>query len=89
MVGVLVGLGFGAAQLALLTLGVGLLGGRDLKIWALVVQFFCPLAGLLLCALAFPGQLLSCAVSMSIVLVLGAASVFAAVRVRESHRKKD
>ena len=89
MAGILLGLGLGAVQLVLLLLGVGMLGSRKLKIWALAVQFLCPLAGLLLCALVWTAQLLPCAVAMSAVLVLGGVTGFLVFRARDSHRKKD
>ena len=41
----LLGLVFGAGQCWLLILGVRSLGSERLKVWAFVVQFFCPMAG--------------------------------------------
>ena len=89
MLGAVLGLAFGAAQLYLLLLGTGVLGPRGLRIGPLVAQFICPLAGLLLCALVRRAQLLPCAVAMSAVLIVGAVVCFVRSRARDSNRKKD
>ena len=89
MIGVLLGLAFGGVQLYLLILAVGSLGTRGLKIWPLAVQFFCPFAGLGLCAVLARTQLLPCAVAMSAVLVVGALIKFLRFRAREKKGKKD
>ena len=76
MWGVMIGIGFGSVQLYLLSLAVRSLSASGIKIWPLVVQFFCPLVGLGLCALVVSGQLVSCAVAMSAVLIGGAVISF-------------
>lgn len=89
MIGILLGLVFGSLQLYLLMLAVGSIGTSKLKIWPLAVQFFCPFAGLLLCALARRDQLVICAVTMSVVLIAGAVIRFVRVRARDKNGKKD
>ena len=89
MIGILLGLGFGAVQLWLLVLGALSLADGRLKIWPFAVQFFCPLAGLLLCAWLRRSQLLPCAIAMSAVLILGAAAAFVWIRSRKPKGKKD
>ena len=87
--GILLGAGFGGLQLYLLILAVGALGTRGLKILPLVVQFFCPFAGLGLCAAVARTQLLACAITMSAVLVGGAAVCFLRARMGDKKGKKD
>ena len=89
MVGAALGLVFGGLQLYLLMLAVGSIGTNRLKIWPLAVQFFCPFAGLLLCAAVRRGQLVPCAVTMSVVLVAGAVIRFCLSRRRDKQGKKD
>ena len=47
---IVLGLIFGAAESSLLIFGVRRLSGGRLTVWPFIVQFLCPLAGLLLCA---------------------------------------
>ena len=46
----------------------------------MALQFFCPLAGLLLCALTAREHLIPCAATMSVLLIGGAAIKLIAVR---------
>jgi|GEM_PF-1102743 len=85
MAGVLLGLTFGALQLWLLITGVRSVGAGKLKIWALALQFLCPLAGLLLCVWLFRSQLVACAAAMGAVLLAGAG--IWALRNRRGGRK--
>ena len=89
VIGILLGLLFGSAQLYLLIVGVESLAAGRLKIWPFLVQFFCPLAGLLLCAWLQTEQLLPCAIAMSAVLILGAVVKFLRIRSRSTKGKKD
>lgn len=89
VIGILLGLLFGSAQLYLLIVGVMSVADRRLKIWPFVVQFFCPLAGLLLCAWLRTEQLLPCAIAMSAVLIVGAVVTFLRIRSRSTKGKKD
>ena len=89
MVGILLGLVFGSVQLYLLIVGVQSVAAGRLRIWPFAVQFFCPLAGLLLCAWLRPKQLLPCAIAMSAVLILGAVITFLRIRSRNPKGKKD
>ena len=83
MWGVIIGAIFGGMQLYLLSLAVGSLGTSGIKIWPLVVQFFCPVAGLGICAFAARGQLIHCAVTMSVILIGGAVINFIIKRKRK------
>ena len=74
--GILLGIVFGAVQIYLLILGVRSISGDKLKIWPFVVQFFCPMTGLLLCAFLAREQLLLCACFIVGVLILGALAEF-------------
>ncbi len=80
MLGFLLGVVFGGVQLFLLLLAVNSLGTNSLKIWALVGQFFCPFAGLLLCAFTAKEDLLICAVTISFLLIVGAVVKFISAR---------
>ena len=80
MPSILLGLLFGGIQLYLLLLAVNSLAKGSLKVWPLAVQFFCPLTGLLLCALADREHLVLCAVTMSVLLIGGAAIKLIAAR---------
>ena len=80
MLGFLLGAAFGGAQLVLLLLAVNSVSRGKLKIWALVGQYLCPVAGLLLCALLARGQLLMCAVTISSLLIIGAVVKFISAR---------
>lgn len=72
MVGVLLAMVFGGLQLYLLTRVVRSVAGGKVNIAAMVGQFFCPLAGLLICAFVAKRQLLVCAVGICVILVGGA-----------------
>ena len=85
MAGGILGAVFGAAQFWLLLTGVRSVGAAKLKVWALALQFFCPLAGLLLCAWLFRPQLVACAVSMGAVLIAGA--LWWAVKLRRQDKQ--
>lgn len=89
VIGILLGLVFGSAQLYLLIVGVQSVAAGRLKVWPFAVQFFCPLAGLLLCALLRTSQLLPCAIAMSAVLIVGAVITFLRIRSRSPKGKKD
>lgn len=80
MLGFLLGVVFGGAQLLLLLLAVNSVGTEKMKLWALVGQFFCPFAGLLLCALVDSEHLLICAVTISSLLIAGAVVKFISAR---------
>jgi positive regulator of sigma E activity len=86
MGGAALGIAFGALQLWLLIKGARSVGTEKLNIWALVLQFLCPLAGLLLCAWLLRSQLVACAVAMAAVLLAGSASW--AIRRRREDRKQ-
>ena len=80
MLGFLLGVVFGGAQFFLLLLAVNSVGTGKIKLWALVGQFFCPFAGLLLCALIASDSLLTCAVTISSLLIIGAVVKFISAR---------
>ena len=69
---IVLGLTFGAAEIALLIYGVRRLGAGRLTVWPFIVQFLCPLAGLLLCAFLARERLALCAVIMVAALLSGA-----------------
>lgn len=75
----------GGIQLYLLILVAASVEQCNIKIWPLVVQFFCPIVGLGLCAILWRRQILYCAIGMSGVLLVGALVKFIGVR----RRKKD
>lgn len=75
----------GGIQLYLLILVAESVEKCSLKIWPLVVQFFCPIVGLGLCAFLWRSQILYCAIGMSGVILVGALVKFIAGR----RRKKD
>ena len=80
MLGFLLGVVFGGVQLALLLLAVNAVGKGKLKLWALVGQYLCPVAGLLLCACLAKEQLLICAMTISSLLIIGAVVKFISAR---------
>lgn len=84
----LLGLAFGTVQIWLLILGVRSLSSGRLKVWAFVVQFICPLAGLLLCAWLLPDALVICGVAMVAALLCGAVGELVAIRRRGSKKGK-
>lgn len=69
---IVLGLTFGAAESSLLIYGVRRLSGGRLTVWPFIVQFLCPLAGLLLCAFVARERLALCAVVMVAALLCGA-----------------
>lgn len=75
----------GGIQLYLLILVAASVEQCSIKIWPLVVQFFCPMIGLGLCAILWRSQILHCAIAMSGVLLVGALVKCIGVR----RRKKD
>lgn len=75
----------GGIQLYLLILVAASVEKCSIKIWPLVVQFFCPILGLGLCAIFWRDQILYCAIAMSGVLLVGALVKFVGAR----RRKKD
>ncbi len=83
MWGIVIGAVSGSIQLYLLSLAVGSLGTSKIKTWPLVVQFFCPVAGLGICAFAVRSQLIHCAVAMIAVLIGGAVINFIMKRKRK------
>lgn len=88
MTGILLGLVFGGVQLYLLILGTASLGSSRIAVWPFVVQFFCPLAGLLLCGMLRPQQLAICGISMSAVLIVGAVVRWIACRRKDDANKE-
>ena len=56
---ILLGVVFGGVQFWLLKIGVGSVVKGKIKVWPFVVQFLCPLAGLLLCAFVWRDQLVA------------------------------
>ena len=91
IMGILIGAVFGLAQISLLIIGVRSLGGGKLKVWPFVVQFLCPLLGLLLCALVARNQLLMCACVIVGILIIGAVIEFFRIRKKDasSGEKRD
>lgn len=89
MIGILLGLAFGAVQLYLLLLGTASLGSSRIAVWPFVVQFFCPLAGLLLCCLLRMQQLIACGVTMSAVLIVGAGVRYVTSRRKDEKHKEE
>lgn len=79
------GLTFGAGQIALLIFGVRRLGAGRLTVWPFIVQFLCPMAGLLLCAFLARERLALSAVAMVAVLLAGA--VWEVLRLRRGREK--
>lgn len=80
MAGFFLGLVFGGVQLFLLVLAVNAIAAGRMKIWPLAAQFLCPFAGLLLCAFTAREDLLICAVTISALLIGGAAVRFFSLR---------
>ena len=72
MLGIVIGVVFGAAQFYLLLIGVRSVGAEKVRIIPLLIQFFCPFAGLLLCAFLDRAHLLMCAVIIIAILLAGA-----------------
>ena len=72
MLGILIGVVFGAAQFVLLLIGVRSVSTEKVRIVPLIIQFFCPFAGLLLCAFLDRAHLLVCAFIIIGILILGA-----------------
>ena len=72
MLGILIGIVFGAAQFVLLLIGTRSITGQRLNIPAMVGQFLCPLLGLLLCAFLDRAHLLVCALIIIGILIVGA-----------------
>lgn len=84
--GIVIGAVFGALQLSLLIYGVKRLGAGRTKIWPFLLQFFCPLAGLLACAYLARKQLLLCACVICGILIIGAVAVWLRWRKKENDR---
>ena len=72
MLGIVIGVVFGAAQFYLLLIGVRSVGSDKLRILPLLGQFLCPFAGLLLCAFLDRAHLLVCAIIIIAILLAGA-----------------
>ena len=89
MIGILLGLLFGGVQLYLLIRGTASLGSGRIAVWPFVVQFFCPLAGLLLCAAVRSHQLIACGSAMCVVLIGGALVRVALSRKQKEDHKED
>lgn len=83
---ILLGAVIGGVQFWLLKLGVGSVVKGKIKVWPFVVQFLCPLAGLLLCAFVWRDQLVVCATAMCAVLIGGAIAASVAMALK---KKKD
>ncbi len=69
------GLLFGGAELWLLTIAVRSIAGEKIRVLPMLLQFLCPVAALLLCALLARTQLMICAVCIIVVLLGGSAAV--------------
>ena len=76
MLGILIGVVFGAVQFVLLLIGVRSVSTEKVRIVPLIIQFLCPFAGLLLCAFLDRAHLLVCAFIIIGILILGAAANF-------------
>ena len=72
MLGAAIGIAFGAAQFFLLLRGVRSIAAQDMKLLPLIIQFFCPFAGLLLCAFVARKDLLVCGICIIVILIAGA-----------------
>ena len=79
-----IGVAFGACQIILLIMGVRSLGGERIRIWPFVVQFFCPMAGLLVCAWLARDRLAVCAAIIVAVLLCGAVTEMISIKKRNS-----
>ena len=67
MLGILIGVIFGAAQFFLLLTGVRSVSAGKIRIIPLAAQFLCPFAGLLVCALIIIGILIAGAVANTLI----------------------
>ena len=76
MLGIVIGVVFGAAQFYLLLIGVRSVSTEKVRIVPLIIQFFCPFLGLLLCAFLDRAHLLVCAFIIIGILILGAVANF-------------
>ena len=72
MLGIVIGVVFGAAQFYLLLIGVRSVGSDKLRILPLLGQFLCPFLGLLFCAFLDRAHLLVCAIIIIAILLAGA-----------------
>lgn len=86
--GIVIGAVFGALQLSLLVYGVKYLSAGRLKVWPFLLQFFCPLGGLLACAFLARKQLLVCACIICGILIVGAVIVWTRWRKKDHSEKK-
>ena len=89
MYSALMGAAFGGLQLWLLTIGVTSVTRGKMKLWALLLQFFCPMAGLLLCAFLWREHLVACAVGMCAVLVMGAIAILSVRALKKNRPRED
>ena len=92
MTGAAIGIVFGVIQFALLFYAVRCITNQNIKILPMLAQFFCPMAGLLLCALVKKEQLLTCAICIIAILLLGAVVnflIYAANKGRKTEPEKD
>ena len=80
---VILGLVSELMQLWQLMVGVGFSKKGGIRPLFLVLQFFCPMAGLGLCALVDKNGLASCGCVMAFVLICGAAARFIFERMRK------
>lgn len=76
MIGAVIGILSGLVQFSLLFYAVRAISRQQIRLLPLIGQFFCPLAGLLLCAFVRKEQLLVCAVCIISILLLGAVVNF-------------
>ena len=76
MLGIVIGVVFGAAQFYLLLIGVRSVSTEKVRVIPLIIQFFCPFLGLLLCAFLDRAHLLVCAFIIIGILILGAVANF-------------
>lgn len=84
MIGAAIGIFFGIIQFALLFYAVRAISRQQIRLLPLIAQFFCPLAGLLLCVLVRREQLLTCAACIIFILLAGAV-----VNLLVQRREKD
>ena len=74
MIGAVIGICFGVIQFILLFTAVRSITSDRVRILPMLAQFFCPMAGLLLCAFVKREQLLTCAICIISILLLGAVA---------------
>lgn len=91
MIGITLAAVFGGLQFYLLTVVTRSVARGKISVLAMVGQFFCPIAGLLLCAFLAKQQLLHCAIGITVILIGGALALLIRSwsRSRYSQEKRD